>query len=370
VSGTVDVLVIGAGAVGLAVALRLLEDGHRVTVVERERPGAGASTVAAGILSPTDEVEWEGELGALNRRAMATWPTYADALEDVAGVPAGLRLCGSLRVDVGDDESAAWLAATRAAMTRLDLPSEQLGEDDARALVPALGSLRGALHAPTDGAVDTERFVAALVRGLDALGGELHPGEVVGLRRSGDRVHGVDLADGGTLAAGVTVVAAGPWSGVAEWLPPPHRPAVSPVAGEAVLADGADGLLDLVVRTRRGSMAPRDGGRLWIGTSVRRDGFVTRPKLGEVAGLLARASAVVPAVADLELADVRVGLRPTSADGSPHVGDGGLPGLLLATGHGREGILHAPIAADAVAGWVAEGRAPAWAEALTPRLSG
>lgn len=364
-----DVVVVGAGVIGLAAGVRLASAGHRTTVVERRRAGAGASTVAAGLLAPTDEVSWRGDLGSLNRRALSVWPDYADQVADLAGRPVGFRPCGSLRIDPGDDGSASWLDTTEAGMEHLGLPAERLDEAACRALVPHLGAVRGGLHTPADASVDTERVVAALVDAFVAVGGQLQVGEVVGLRVAGERVTGVDLADGGRVEGGTIVVAAGPWTAVADWLPPPCRPDLVPVAGEAVLVDGADGLLDLPVRTRHGPIVPRDEGRLWIGTSVRRDGFVTRPKVGEVASLLTRAAEVVPPIATLEIADVRVGLRPVSADGMPHVGPTGREGLLLATGHGREGIAHAPVAAEALAGWIEDGDAPDWARSMTPRLA-
>lgn len=365
-----DVLVIGGGVIGLAVTLRLASAGHRVRLIERARPGAGASTVAAGILSPTDVEEWHGSLGAITARAMRAWPAYAERVAGAAGSAVRLRACGSLRLDPGDDASEAWLEGTAAAMGDLGVPFERLDEARCRQLVPGLAEVRGGLLAPTDGAVDTEQLVADLVVAVEVVGAAIEIDEVVGLRRDGDRVTGVDLAHGGRRSAGHTLVATGAWSGAAGWLPSSCRPDVVPVAGEAVIADGADGLLDLVLRTRRGSMAPRDDGRLWLGTSVRRAGFVQRPNLGEVAALLDRLLRVLPGLAALDLRDVRVGLRPVSADGLPHVGPTPLPGLLLATGHGREGILHAPLVADAVGSLIEDGALPRWAEPLAPRPAG
>jgi glycine oxidase len=363
-----DVLVVGGGVVGLAVTLRLAEAGHRVRLVERSRPGTGASTVAAGILSPTDVAEWHGPLGAITARAMRAWPAYAEHVAVAAGSAVRLRACGSLRLDPGDDPSAAWLDGTAAAMGELGVPFERLDEEGCRQLVPGLAEVRGGLLAPTDGAVDTEHLVADLVVAVEAAGATIELDEVVGLLRDGDRVTGVDLARGGRRSAGHAVVATGAWSGAAPWLPSSCRPDVVPVAGEAVLADGADELIDLVVRTQRGSMAPRDGGRLWLGTSVRHAGFVRRPNLGEVAALLDRLLAILPGLAALDVHDVRVGLRPVSADGLPHVGGTPLPGLVLATGHGREGILHAPLVAEAVRSVVEGGTLPGWAACLAPRV--
>jgi glycine oxidase len=365
-----DVVIVGGGVIGLATAHRLAAAGRRVRVVERDRPGAGASTVAAGILSPTDVHEWHGPLGKLNARGLTVWPSYAEELQDAAGGDIGFRGRGSLRLDTGDDASADWLAATETAMAELGVPAERLEAAEAVDRVPGLTGVRGGLLAPSDGAVDTDRLVPALVRAATTAGAEIEHDAVVDLDRDGDRVTGVVLASGRTRSAGTVIVAGGAWTGVADWLPATCRPALRPVAGEAVLADGADGSIDLVVRTREGSLTPRADGRMWLGTTVRDVGFVDRPNLGAVAGLLARLLRILPGLADLDLADVRVGLRPVSTDGLPHVGPTPLEGLAVATGHGREGILHAPLAAAALAGLVLDGELPPWAQAAAPRIAG
>ncbi|MTV24949.1 FAD-dependent oxidoreductase [Nitriliruptoraceae bacterium ZYF776] len=369
-----DVVVVGAGVVGLAAARGLALAGARVRVVEREVPGAGATRVAAGILTPTDVHEWAGALGALHHRALLAWPGYAAELAEAAGRPVGWRACGSLRVDPsGDAQDGAWLAATGAAADALGLPAERLDGAACADRVPGLVPVAGGLWLPDDGAVDTEQLVVAQTAAAGRAGVTFEHDEVVALRRSGGRVTGVRLAAAGDLAADAVVVAVGAEAARASWLPPDDRPAIEPVAGEAVLAgppggaDTAPPVTSTVVRTRLGSVAPRDGGRSWLGTSVRRDGFVRRPRIGEVAALLRRAIALLPRIAELDVLDVRVGLRPVPLDGRPHVGPGATPGLFHATGHGREGILHAPLVAVALPEAVASGALPDWADTTRPR---
>lgn len=368
-----DVVVVGAGVAGLAAARGLAEAGASVRVVERDAPGAGATRVAAGVMTPGDVHEWHGELGVLHRRALAAWPGFAASLEEAVGSAFGWRSCGSLRVAVtGEDDDVAWLAATASAASAMDVEVDHLDSPACQDLVPGLAPVVAGLWMPEDGAVDTEALVAAQLRAAERAGVVVERDEVVALRRTGSRVTGVGLARGGARDADAVVVTTGAEVARADWLPPDDRPALEPVAGEAVLAGPATGgaadLTPTVVRTRRGPIVPRDGGRLWLGTSVRRDGFVARPRVGEVARLLARAVALLPAAASLDVLDVRVGLRPVAVDGRPHVGPAATDGLVYAVGHGREGILHAPLVAEVVTATVTTGRLPAWAEPARPRV--
>ncbi|HEU4656152.1 MAG TPA: FAD-dependent oxidoreductase [Capillimicrobium sp.] len=345
----VDVLVAGAGAIGLAVAWRAAQRGLRVRVVERAHAGAGASTAAAGILAPSRPEEWLGERGAANLRAIAAWPAFAAELEDAAGMAIGLRRDGTLRV-ARDEAGRAAIDVAAQALAEADVEHAVLDADGVAAEEPGVRGAVAGLLVPGDAHVATDRLVDALARACEGAGVRLTEGVAVAgtLAGPGGAVAGVRLADGTKQAAALTVAATGAWSGGASWLPEPVRPDVRPLAGEYLILCGPP-VCRRVVRTLEGSIVPRDGGRLWVGTTVRDAGFEERPRAAAIAAILGHWTSLLPAVGALEVERVGIGLRPGTPDGRPLVGPSGVPGVALATGHGREGIIHAPLAGAAIA---------------------
>ena len=147
------------------------------------------------------------------------------------------------------------------------------------------------------------------------------------------------------------MLAAGAWSGTAYWLPEEARPPVRPVKGQILTLRATDGRAPAarIVVTERVYMVPRADGRLVAGATVEELGFDTRVTAGGVHEVLREAYRALPDVAELELERAVAGLRPGTPDNAPVVGPGGLEGLLLATGHFRNGILLAPLTATGVA---------------------
>jgi glycine oxidase len=167
----------------------------------------------------------------------------------------------------------------------------------------------------------------------------------------------VSLDDGTTLAADTVVLAAGAWSG--QLAPVPVRP----VKGQTVrlrLA-GPHRLAHVVRATVRGTpvyVVPRSDGRLVVGASSEEAGFDLTTRAGAVYELLRDAQSVLPELGEAELEELCTGLRPGSNDNGPLLGPSGVDGLVLATGHYRNGILLAPVTADAIAAYVTDGRLP------------
>jgi glycine oxidase len=170
--------------------------------------------------------------------------------------------------------------------------------------------------------------------------------------------------DGGErIDAPQVVLAAGCWSGAIFGVPDEDIPPVRPVKGQILRLRGAP---EMIARTIRGGavyILPRGDGRVVIGGTVEERGFDTSVTAGAVYELLREARALVPDVAELELVEASAGLRPGTPDNMPMVGDSTTPGLIVATGHYRNGYLLAPATADAVAGVLAGG---AWPEATRP----
>jgi glycine oxidase len=211
-----------------------------------------------------------------------------------------------------------------------------------------------------DHQVDNRALVQALLAACERAGVGLVAGRVAELAVEGDRVTGVVLADGGTLAAGAVVLAAGCWSGGLGGLAAETLPPVRPVKGQLLYLRGpADQpLCSRNVRGLEVYVVPRGDGRVVVGATVEEQGFDTTVTAGAVHDLLRAALELLPDAAELELTETVVGLRPGSPDNAPMLGPAGPEGLVVATGHYRNGILLTPVTADAVAELLATGRVP------------
>jgi glycine oxidase len=359
----VDVAVAGGGIIGLAVAWAAAQRGLRVAVFERDRLGAGASGVAAGMLAPVSEVEY-GEAGRrlleLGLRSAGMWPRFAQALADASGVDAGLRGCGTMLL-ARDADDARELERQLDLRRSLGLPVERLRGSEAREREPALApSVRLALDVPDDHSVDPREVLRGLRIACEVSGVALHEGTEVSrvdLGPSGERVAGLTLADGTRVECERMVLALGAWSPAVIGLPAHATVPVRPVKGQIVrLRDpSGPGLLSTVLRHARGYLVPRDDGRYILGATVEERGYELSATAGGVYELLRDAYELVPGIAELEIEELSVGLRPGTPDNTPVLGTGTVEGLLWATGHHRNGILLTPLTAELLANELAPG---------------
>jgi glycine oxidase len=349
----VEVLVVGAGAIGLACAWRAAQRGLRVRVLERDEPGSGASGVAAGMLAPVGEATWgEDRLLAAALASHAAWPNFAAEVAQVSGRDSGFIAGGALHVALDRDE-AAQLRRRYELMASLDLPADWLTPRECRELEPGLHPrLAGGVHAPYEAAVEPAVLVAALRAACEREGVEVVTGaEATRALMDGGRLRGVATADGASHHADATVLASGAWAGTGEWLPEGLRPPVRPIKGQILTLRDSAGrpAARRVVVTERVYLVPRSDGRLVAGATVEDLGFDTRVTAGGVHELLREAYRALPDVAEMELERAVAGLRPGTPDNAPVVGPGSVEGLVLATGHFRNGILLAPLTAAGVA---------------------
>ena len=342
-SGSHDVIVVGGGVIGLACAHEAARRGLSVLVVERDEAGAGASGVAAGMLAPVTEADFgEERLLSMGIEARERWPAFAAML----GVESTLRQDGALVV-AADRDDAEELRRLHGLQEQLGLVARWLGPRALRRLEPGLSPrVAGGIEAPGDASVEPAVVVAALTEALRDQGGELREHTAVeDFVRADGRVSGV-VAGGEELRAHTVVIAAGAWSG--ELGAGPVRPVKGQLL-ELAVRPPRPAPIERVVRTPRCYLVPREGGRLVLGATVEEQGFDTTVIAEGVFELLEAAREVLPDVGELELVRARAGLRPGTPDNVPLVGPGPEEGLLLATGHHRNGILHAPLAAEQVA---------------------
>jgi glycine oxidase len=356
-----DVVVAGGGVIGLSVAWRAAQRGVAVTVVD-PAPGSGATHAAAGMLAPVAEAEFgEEPLVALGRASLAAYPGYVAELEQVSGTVVGLRTVGTLLVGLDADDVRA-LDHVHSFHCELGLDATRLPPRACRSREPALTPrLRGGVEVSGDHSVDARSLHAALLAAVRVCGVELVPARVAGVATAADRVTGVRLEDGRELAAGQTVLALGAWSGGLPGLPAGAVP-VRPVKGQILRLRGEpllDGTVRALVRGRSVYLVPYGGDRLVVGATVEEMGFDARVTAGAVLDLLRDATEVVPGLTELELVETLVRWRPGTPDNGPLLGPSVLPGLVLATGHYRNGVLLAPVTGSAVAAVLAGEELPA-----------
>jgi len=362
---TTDVLVVGGGVIGLGIAWQARLRGLSVTLADPE-PGHGASWAAAGMLAPVTEVHYgEVPLLHLNLASAARYPSFVAELEDATGMSVGYRTSGTLAIAV-DADDAAMLADLYAFQQRLDLPVQRITAREARRLEPALSpAIRGGLFVEHDHQIDNRLLGAALLEACTRAGVDVRRAAVRELRIGpDDRVLGGTLDDGATIDTAQTVLAAGCWSAAVLGLPPSARPPVRPVKGQILRIQGRPEPAFLghnvrgIVQGSQVYVVPRASGRLVVGATAEEQGFDTTVTAGAVHTLLRDAYALLPDIAELELVETHAGLRPGSPDNAPLIGAGAVEGLVVATGHYRNGILLTPVTADATAELLATGRTP------------
>lgn len=366
-----DVIIVGGGVIGLSVAWRALAAGMRVTVCD-PAPGTGASWAAAGMLAPVTEAHTdETALTELGLASVGRWPEFAAELTADSGVDPGLRQEGTLQVAFDDDDRRN-LEELLDVHRPLGLDSQWCSARRCRDLEPLLSPrVRGGIEVQGDWQVDSRAVVAGLLEAFGRRAGRLRTMAVRRLCHGRGGVTGVELEDGTVLNAAVVVVAAGARSAGLDGLPVDCRPPVRPVKGEILRlqADPAHPILSRTVRAsvqgRSVYLVPRRHGELVVGATMEEAGFDTTVRAGAVHDLLRAAIDLLPAAGELPLVEALARSRPATPDNAPVLGGTPESGIVLATGHHRNGMLLAPVTADALLAVLEGGPLPAVAAPFT-----
>jgi len=362
---TYDSVVIGGGVMGSAIALRLAQAGQRVLVLEKSVPGAEASSAAGGILGAQIEGHGDDPLFRLCLASRSSWAAFAEELRERSGVDVAFRRCGVLQVAF-DEGGAAALGEKAAWQRAAGLAVETVSGDEVRALEPALGAeVAAGLLFAQDGQVDPRLLVRALALAAERAGAAFRAATVRHVAIEGGRAAGVRV-EGETIAAGAVVVAAGAWTTLVEGtgLPPE---AVQPVRGQMLRLAPRRLALQRIVFGPRGYLVPRADGTVLAGSTMERVGYDKRVTAGGMQQILTQAIGLAPGLADAEVAESWSGLRPAPADGLPLIGAGAVPGLFVASGHHRNGILLTPETVRLVAEAVLGGGEPETLRPFSPR---
>jgi glycine oxidase len=383
----VDVIVVGGGVIGTAIAWRAALGGRSVTLID---PGTDdkASLVAAGMLGPVSEsVFGEQDLLALNLHAIDRFPAFNAELEAASGQRTGLRTEGTLAVAYDNGDLAALDRLTEFRHS-IGLKAERLDARACRRLEPFLApSTRGGVLAAGDLSIDNRRYLAALRAAAAGAGVRTVIGQVTDVaaglvRFRPDPSDAGDTGETVELPAAHVVVAAGWGTGRIEGVPDPIRKAIRPVKGQILRLRHPGNLPHIISHTVRAIvqgrdiyLVPRADGELVVGATQeeRDDRDITA---GAVHDLLRDAMTAVPAISELILAEASAGRRPGTSDNGPILGPvtpadpAGPPQLIVAAGHFRNGVLLSAVTADAVLALLADGEPhPAWSPFSPGRLT-
>lgn len=362
---TYDAIIVGAGIIGGAIAFELAQRKLRVLVIDRQSPGQEASWAAAGMLSPAPDAADAIPLVPLASASLNIYPEFVAAVEAVSGISAGFRPYGAIETffDAGAEVK---LSAMTAEHKRLGLDTEILHIEDAAVLEPHVSrEIRAAALLRGEAAVDNRAFTSAILRATELSGVEFRTNlSVEKLTFDQTRKCVGVIAGGETISATHVVIAAGFASssiaGLAQYAP------TIPMRGQMVALQSETVDLHRVVRSERGYIVPRGNGRCVTGSTIENVGVEKRVTPQGINKILSAAVEMIPALKDAAIVETWCGLRPDTPDHLPSLGPTDIDGLLIATGHFRNGILLAPITAKLIAEWITSGNTSANWEAFSP----
>lgn len=364
-----DVIVIGAGIVGCAVAYELARRGASVEIVDDRPAGCGATQASAGVLGPYVEAREEGPLLELTARSLDLFDTFVARVSSDAGLPVSYKRTGTLDVAASPAELSALEGVARLLAAR-GVAAEMVDGQLAREFEPNLtADIIGGLLIPAHGFVAAVELTRALVAAA-----RRHGTQVIEHGRVRRVTHGDgDLrieTDRGSLTAGAVVVAAGSWSGqiaIAGAEPAP----VKPIRGQLLHLAWPGPPLTRVTWSQHAYMVPWSDGTLLVGATVEDAGFDERTTVAGVRDLMEGAAEIVPHIWNATFQHARAGLRPATPDLLPIVGASQVvPNLFYATGHYRNGVLLSPLTADVTADAMLENRQDPALEMMRPARFG
>lgn len=363
------IVIVGGGVIGLSVGWQLLRKGIAVSLLERGEVGRRASYAAAGMLAPYAEVGFEEvELMKLGQRSLQLYPQFLDQLaEDADEVPT-LDRCGTLMagIDRDDTEHLRRLYDFR---EELALPVELMTGTAAREREPHLSpKVVSALWLSQDAQVDNRMLIKALKQAFQQRGGELYEHtEVEEMKRRDDSLY-IGCQGLESLQADAAVVAAGSWSGKITGMPNRYSTLMRPVKGQILtLRKTQDCNISCMVRSPRTYLVPKENGTIRLGATSEEKGYETDITAGGLKYLLEYGWEIVPSIYDLPVEESVAGLRPAAKDNFPVIGETEVPGIYIAGGHYRHGILLTPVTAFGMAEMITKGTRPEGLEGFGPQ---
>ena len=354
---TADVVIIGGGVIGCSIAYQLAKLGIKSTVLERAQLAAGASGATAGVVAPLWHVPPTlGPAFTLGIRSLEMFPGLAHELL-VAGIDPAFRQNGVLKLAFSPEEveelkrDLAWQSELDLGLTWLQ--PKDIGEREPEASRAVLGGV----YSPKEGHVHGQKYTQALAHAAAELGASfLENTEVTSLEIQGRKITGVRTATG-TYHGGHTVLAAGPWTGIAgRWLP--EELPVRPVKGQRILLKKIGFLPRCPVRNSDAYVVPWTDGNLLVGATREEGRFDEETTAQGIRHMVSSAITSFPVLRDAIFLGARAGVRPGSPDELPMLGPvPGWEGLSVASGHDHVGVMLSPGSGELMANYISTGDA-------------
>jgi glycine oxidase len=357
-----DVLVVGAGLIGSSIALELASQKLQVALLDRQQPGREASWAAAGMLSPGPDAPEALPLVPLAKESLRLYPDFISSIEEASGYRVAFVREGALEI-FHDSDGAAKRDQLLAEYAELGLVGAVISPEAARASEPALNpNVNAIAWLAGEATVDPRQLIEAAIAAAKNSGVTILTSQSVTsvLAESGASIV---VANGQKISAGNVVIAAGSFCGsigqdaargaigMARYAP------THPVRGQMIAMRSKKVELKKVLRSEHGYIVPRTDGRIIAGSTLENVGFNRETTQEGLRKILDAAIALAPGLADAEIVETWAGLRPGTPDHLPIIGPTDIPGLLIATGHYRNGILLAPVTAKLIGDWIVEGKA-------------
>jgi len=349
-----EVVIVGAGAAGCAVAYFLARAGIKAIVVEREGVGTQASGFAAGGLNPLHGIP--APLMPLAMESFKLHVTLWDELKSATGRDCQSRIVSMLKLAFDETELPAFQEIHDLFEASEGFSAHWLEPAEVHTLEPRLTPdiVRG-LYLYGNGVVDSYLYTTQLAKAAEAFGATFRRGHVRGLQRSASRVTAVVMEEG-TVACDTVILAMGPWANAAEpWLGCPIP--IEPLKGEILRLALPGTTLAHDILGPDASLYSRSGGLVWCGATTEWRGFDQEPSDLARRFLLQGAIKLMPAMAGASVAQHTVCLRPVAPDDLPIIGKApACDNVYLATGGGKKGILLSPGIGKAIADLITEGK--------------
>ena len=354
-----DILIVGGGVIGCAIAYFLAEQGREVMVLERSEIGAEASSAAAGLLAPLGPLSGPGPFADLLLASFALFPSLVPTLEAKTGLALGYERTGALRT-VRNPRRVAHLQQRMLAWQPLGLQLHWLSGDEARQREPTLApDICAAIYAPQEAQIRAPQLVQAFAQAARMQGAELHSQQhVMGIEQSGHTVKGVYTAQGNVIACKQLIVTTGAWAAFSgSWLQ--SSLPVSPLRGQILLLPQPTPPLRHIVFGEAIYLAPKEEGVL-VGATKEEVGFDNQVTAQGIFWLHTTASRLLPSLRQQSPLTSWAGLRPKTPDAHPILGPAPhWNNVTLAVGHNSVGILLSAITGRSIAELVITGQVPA-----------
>ncbi len=361
--------IVGGGVIGCAIAFELAAEKLKIAVLDRQQPGREASWAAAGMLSPAPDSPRDRLLVPLSKESLRLYPEFVRTIKESSGKPVDYTRKGTLQIFTGasaEAERNVMLAEHR----ELGLASEAISLSDAHRMEPALNpAISAVLHLPEEESVDPRLLMDSVLAAAVNRGVKIRPGfAVASLIEEGDRCAGALAASGEKIHAKHVIIAAGCFSGEIAGAAGKRIPSVPtrPVRGQMLALSQTHLTLRYVLRSERGYLVPRSDGRIVAGSTSEDAGFHKGVTAGGVRKIVEAGGDLCAGLDAAEILETWSGLRPGTPDDLPILGLTNMEGLILATGHYRNGILLAPVTAKLVKEWVIDGRTTFDTQAFSP----